>query len=687
MLDWARFYAGLGWSVVPVRPGDKLPAVTWAEFQRKPADDHQLQDWFSTGGYGIGLVQGASIGTIVLDFDGEDGAETREALERQGLPLSPTSLTGSGGAHIVLRHPGRPVPTRKKVLPGMDVRGDGGFIVAAPSLHGVLGADGRYHLSGRSYAWDVDAHPEDVAIADCPEWVADIVCGEITGDKSVSEVVRMPATGPLGLPVEQVTDGREAYMRDTILAVCRELRDRLGRLPNEEELFAEAWPQYARKVDFSRPGRGESEFRIKVRYTLQRAAQDRIKGLSSKPDVVIQPYDGAQHIEGLASPASSESKPQPQALWVEEDAWQEEDIPCRPWIAPGYLIRNAVSALSGQGSGGKSSLVVAWSIALALGEPVGEFRPNKPCTVLNYNVEDDQFEQRRRYSAALAAAGRKMSDIAGRIIRCGPHSVGTLFERDAQTGRIQPTAAMDALEELCMVREVDVLICDPLAELHNVEENDNTAMRSVVAAFRGLAQRLGIAVLVLHHDRKGNNAPGDMDRLRGASSITGAVRVLMTLTSMSPEEADRFGVQPEHRRRHFRIDGAKSNYAEAQEAEWWQLAGYRIANGEEIAACRPWSPPSTFDGLSMAACVSILTEIQNGQWACDVRAKEDWAGNLLMGEPHHRTSGQAKAVLKAWEATGLIYRGAPEATKGRNQRQNFKVEAAKFSEMRREVKA
>lgn len=381
------------------------------------------------------------------------------------------------------------------------------------------------------------------------------------------------------------------------------------------------------------------------------------------------------------------SAPKPPALWIDAAEWAEEAIPARPWLAPGYLMRGAVSALSGQGSGGKSSLVVCWTIALATGKAVGEFRPAKPCKVVNYNVEDDELEQRRRYSAALRASGRKPADVAGQVIRCGPESIGTLFERHPDTGRIVPTAAMEALEALCKESGADVLVCDPLAELHNAEENDNTAMRAVIAAFRGLAKRLNIAVLLLHHDRKGNNTPGDMDRLRGASAITGAVRVLLTLTSMSPEEAERFGIPPEERRRHFRIDGAKSNYAIAQEAEWWRLAGYPLANGEEVAACLPWAPPSPFASLSMADCVAALDTMHAGTttghaWAAMKQAGADWGGRILT-EGYGLTDAQAGAVLGAWMDSRIINVEMRPSPRERHQRKAFVVNLGAVSEMRR----
>jgi hypothetical protein len=403
-------------------------------------------------------------------------------------------------------------------------------------------------------------------------------------------------------------------------------------------------------------------------------------GIGSRPTTTHDPETGE-----ILEPA----KP-PAVLWVDDAEWAETDIPKRPWVAPGYLMRGAVACLSGQGSGGKSSLVVCWTVALALGEPIGEFKPIGALRVANYNVEDDEQEQRRRYSAALQAAGKAPADIAGRVIRCGPNTIGTLFERNADTGRISPTAAMETLEALCKERGVQVLVCDPLAELHNAEENDNTAMRSVIAAFRGLAQRLNIAVLILHHDRKGTNAPGDMDRLRGASAITGAVRVLLTLTSMSTDEADRFGVPPEQRRRHFRIDGAKSNYAIAQEAEWWRLAGYPLANGEEVAACRPWSPPSVFEGLPMGDCVAALDAMIAGHpagrpWGFDSRAKDEWAGALLTARG--RTDKQAAAILNAWREAGTITVGEGESSRrGHKRTAVIDVDRAAVAEMRRQIR-
>ena len=391
-------------------------------------------------------------------------------------------------------------------------------------------------------------------------------------------------------------------------------------------------------------------------------------------------------------PEAEQGGPAQPAIWVDAGIWDETSIPKRPWIAHGYLMRGAVSCLSGRSSGGKSSLVVCWTIALATGKTIGEFSPSSPSIVVNYNVEDDQDEQRRRYSAALKSMGKTPADIANRVIRCGPRNIGTLFERDPNTGQIILTKALESLEQLIVENKGDVLICDPLAELHNADENDNTAMRAIIAAFRGIAQRLGIAVLIVHHDRKGANIPGDMDRLRGASAITGAVRVLLTLTGMTLEEADKFGIDPAERRRYFRIDGAKSNYAPAQEAEWWRLDGYELENGDCVAACLPWTPPGPFDGLSMADSVALLDFIAAGTNGCPYGSKGSAKAELIealmnrFGARMNLTKEKINSILAAFVKSGVLFEADNQPSpNSRHPRRGYIVESETVSRMRQQI--
>ena len=266
-------------------------------------------------------------------------------------------------------------------------------------------------------------------------------------------------------------------------------------------------------------------------------------------------------------------------LWVDDGAWEEGQITRRPWIAPGYLMRGAVTVVSGPGSAGKSSLLVGWSISLALGKRWHRFIPSGPMTVFNYNVEDDRLEQQRRMSATLRQFDAVPRDLAGKVVRIGPNSTGTLLRRDPISGRLAFTASMRMLEKMLEERHPDVLILDPLVELHDAEENDNTAIRAVMAKFRALAVQYNMAVVLIHHARKGaGSAAGDPDSLRGASSIVGAARAVLTVLTMDEEQAGKLGIKPKDRGRYFRVDGAKSNYAPLHEAEWFQRIEYQLDN-------------------------------------------------------------------------------------------------------------
>jgi hypothetical protein len=340
-----------------------MPAEQWVRYQSLPADENQILAWFADRrDFGVGLIQGSRSGTIVLDFDADSlGLETLADLERRGLPQSVRAFTPGGGCHVILRHPGKHVSTRKRILPGMDVRGDGGFIVACPSVH----------ANGREYAWDVDCHPEEVPVADCPDWLTDLICGEAPAQSGASaDIVRVAAPGPLGTPLERVADGREQYMRDTILAVCVDLHGRLGRIPTPEELFGEAWPQYAAKADLSRPGRGEGEFRAKVAYTLHRYESGRIKAKPrhEAPDFGgenIDPETGEILPNVPAGQAGQTGRP---ALPLIHFADIKPNLDAADFVES-LLIEGAMSVVYGPSNCGKTFFMTDLALHIANGQP------------------------------------------------------------------------------------------------------------------------------------------------------------------------------------------------------------------------------------------------------------------------------------------------------------------------------
>ncbi len=139
-LDYALFYVSYGLSVIPLKPGEKVPIVRWEKYQQEAPTIDEIRKWFEGGNNNIAIVCGKVSGNlVVIDFDDteiyekfmkeiESDAELKDIIESTWLVR-----TGKG-YHIYLR-----VDTDKIVKIGkmakVDIKGEGGYVVAPPSLH------------------------------------------------------------------------------------------------------------------------------------------------------------------------------------------------------------------------------------------------------------------------------------------------------------------------------------------------------------------------------------------------------------------------------------------------------------------------------------------------------------------------------------------------------------------------
>jgi hypothetical protein len=367
-------------------------------------------------------------------------------------------------------------------------------------------------------------------------------------------------------------------------------------------------------------------------------------------------------------------------LWISDTPWDEANLPRRKWISRGYFLRGSVTVVSGPGSSGKSMLTVAWATALAMDCAIGRFRTEGQSRVLIYNVEDDADEQHRRFSAILGHMRLTPADLGNRVALIGPKNVGTLIERN-RDGQFIRTETFRHLIAYVKVFKPDVLVLDPLVELHNAEENDNTALRAVLAELRALAVQYDMAVLVLHHSRKplSTPTPGDPDTLRGASAIVGAARVVFTVNVMSEDEASTFNIPPSDRRDYFRVDGAKSNYSRASDAEWFHRHARTLRNGEEVPFAWPWTPPNPLKQATQQDLDAVLDAIIVGPSPGFLYAKskrgrgggDRWVGNVVMAKLDC-SEHQAKDIVGKWLDTGLLFEATFQHPKD-GEKQGVKV--------------
>lgn len=173
----ALTYARWGWRVFPLHTprgsGCSCGSATCGNagkhprtrhgFKEATTDDAQIAAWWSEWpDANVGIATGPESGILVLDVDPRNGGDDSfdELIDRIGpLPETPEVLTGGGGRHLFFRWPAGVDALRAKPIgQGIDIKGAGGYVVAAPSLH----------ASGRAYGWEASSRPGDVPLADVP---------------------------------------------------------------------------------------------------------------------------------------------------------------------------------------------------------------------------------------------------------------------------------------------------------------------------------------------------------------------------------------------------------------------------------------------------------------------------------------------------------------------------------------
>lgn len=159
VINTALALAARGWEIFPVLPRDKRPACLWSKLatSKRVAVERW---WRLNPEFNIGVAAGQRSGFFALDIDSLDAEGELGKLERAHTPLPKTieSITPRG-RHLLFRWPGSPVRnSASRVAAGIDIRGDGGFIIVPPSIG----------PSGRRYAWSVDSGSEFAA---APAWL------------------------------------------------------------------------------------------------------------------------------------------------------------------------------------------------------------------------------------------------------------------------------------------------------------------------------------------------------------------------------------------------------------------------------------------------------------------------------------------------------------------------------------
>ncbi|WP_336802407.1 AAA family ATPase [Kaistia sp. MMO-174] len=496
------------------------------------------------------------------------------------------------------------------------------------------------------------------------------------GEASVTGVEAQHSTNSLGLS-SKIKDGRERYMRDTVLACLIEFIGENGTEPSAQDLFDAAWPQYEQHVDLeTRGGRGPDEFAEKCRYTLERFARGELRGLENA-DAVLQVWSRKKQANQGWSRAQPAQEAQPEEVQTTvplSSAFPINalDIPPRSWVVPGLLIRRHTSLLVAPGGVGKSLLTLQTAMALGSGKPWAGWSIDRPYRTLVINAEDDTDELRRRMVAATSEMDLRQEDIGDRVLLADDPESIVVAKIDPKTKAVIRMPLVEQLVASIVQHQIDVIIVDPFAETFEGEENSNSEMKWVAAIWREIGRRTNAAVLLVHHTKKyAKDMGGDADAARGGGALVNSARIAATLFAMTDDEASKFEIPAEDRTRYVRFDDAKANLSLiTSKSKWFKKVSVDIGNAQglrpsdEVGVLVPWSPPGPFDGISIVTLNHALDEISRGVvdeegkptgvlFSPFAQSKTRWVGQVVKNFVGC-DDARAKAILAAWFKSGQL---------------------------------
>jgi hypothetical protein len=631
-------HAARGFRVIRLAAGSKIAIDSgWPEKATTDREEVQKLWWDPVMGahlpYNVGVATGQ--GLVVIDVDVKGSVNGHAALSvlelmHGDLPETYTVETPSGGCHYYFATP-EPIGCPKP-RPGIDIKGERGYVVAAGSVTPV----GRYRCVS------------DLPIADLPggwtEWLFE-----------PSAARTHAALGGASLPLsyldpEAVAESAIHYLEGaepavegdggdnwtfSVAAQCRNL----GVATPEAvcELMLDHWN------DRCSPPWQLEDLLVKCRnafaYSQQGTGAKSAEAEFEPVEVVDRRTVSDDLVPGILSLEDMDA------------------VPPREWLLGDKAMRGYVTMVVSPGGGAKTTFLVTTALAGASGQQLLHDSPHHPMRVWYYNLEDDLQEMRRRFRAAIEYHGLPR-EVLGRIrVNSGRDRGLKILRADGDQIVVLP----DKAKLIAALRRegIELLIIDPFIYAHSLPEKSNEAMGEALRQFNQIAHASGAAIVLVHHTRKGAEA-GDADSVRGGSAQVGGARKVLTLATMDEREAKRLGVPEDKRRFLIRVDSAKSNMSPpAHDAEWLQLVSVNLDNateeypkGDNVQTVRRWTPPDPMRGVTAERIEACLAAIEAGlpdgaRYTRHARSADRHVVPLI-ADTLGTSTGAAEELLRRW---------------------------------------
>lgn len=479
----ALHYAEIGLAVFPVKERDKVPA-TLHGVKEATTDPERIKRWWKRNpNFNIGIATGSVSGIVVIDIDdneikGKHGKDTLRQWEAQhgDLPLTWQSLTGGGGVHYIYKT-SEHFSNGVSVLEDIDIRADGGYIVAPPSVH----------PNGSTYEWDLSADPEETPIAELSGSAYDLM--HVRKEHQKAEDLKTD-----GLVLK---GARQGYL---MVLVGKMINAGISDAAIEAAVRAE-------NEAVCDPPMSDAELEKEIFPALRREWQrgDYTDSVLPVNDIADAVEDGDQYPDSVNFSTVYKNLPE-----------------VAPELIHGVLRQGHKMIISGPSKAGKSFLLMELAVAIA----EGMNWLNNPCTkgkVFYVNMEVDGASFFHRF-ADIYNTGLKLNT--------GNHpenlEIWNMRGRSASIHTMAPE----------IIRRVKgkgylAVIIDPLYKVLEGDENSNSDIALMSRSFDTIAEETGCSVIYAHHFAKG--AAGDkaaIDRGSGAGTFARDPDAILTVTQL-----------------------------------------------------------------------------------------------------------------------------------------------------------
>lgn len=586
-LQTALRLAEQGFYLFPLGSNSKIPRKGFHWREESTRNPKTIKSWYKEGepSPNIGSDCGKS-GHYVIDVDlknGKHGDKTLANLEKShGFTPTLEITTPSGGKHLIYRDSYLLSNTAEALGPGIDTRGVGGFIVVEGSS-----------IDGNAYRATAKRK-----IADLDPWVAKALSAhryKERGKKGKS--LREDDPADIARSKKWLQDAADHAIEGeggdhATYAVAARLKEFGCSQDSALELMLDHWND-----DCDPPWDADDLARkVENAYTYGQMATG-----AMSPEAEFGDDPLPEKLKELQKRFE-----QSEELFQFLNPFDVDALPLREWLYDNLLLAQNVTILGAPPGSGKSTFTLSVALAKALGHGFFGFNPHGRGRVWIYNNEDALMEMKRRIGAIMRMFNLPMSDLMDDDIE-NPQSMLGLSSgerrplRIAKRGEGGAIVAEDVKQLIKDIKKnnVKLLIVDPLSETHPAAENSNEEMLEIAKLYRYVAWATGCAVLLVHHSKKLDMASsdgheGNMDTLRGASSILGVARIVLTLFNMSKQRAQEFGVGEDERWRYTGLNIAKANMTAATNQTFWfekkaQAVGVSDTNlvGEDVGVLVP----------------------------------------------------------------------------------------------------